>query len=342
MHLLIFRFSAMGDVVLTLPVIRGLLNAYPNLKVTLVTRKNFSPFFSNIERLKVFSPDFSKRHKGFFGVFRLFIDIKKMGQFDYIIDLHSVLRTHFLCFLFKLKGEKCLRLKKERSQKKAALKFSAEPNFKHTTERYIEVFRTAGFKFELANDCSFNFTETAGSDLKTYLDNLNLKNSNFVGIAPFAKHSLKVYPYHHLSELINKLSARPIDIFLFGGGKLELEKLNYLASGHENIHVVNLGLTLEILLMKHLKVIITMDSANMHIASLTGIPVISIWGATHPGIGFGPLNQPTGNTIQISVSELGCRPCTIYGKGKCRRGDFACMERINPQIILSCIEKFIE
>jgi ADP-heptose:LPS heptosyltransferase len=340
-NLLVFRFSAMGDVVLTLPVIRGLLNACPALKITLVTRKNFIPFFSGIERLEIIPADFASIHKGIPGIFRLFFEIKNHTKFNAVIDLHSVLRTHLLCFLFKLKGIKSYRLKKDRRQKKAALKTKGEPNLPHTTERYFKVFQKAGFEFKLAEGCSFS-GDIQNSGLADFLGKLNLKNSTFIGIAPFAKHLLKIYPEHHLVELLSRLAEMPVELFLFGGGKSEKETLSQLALKFDNAHVVNLPLSQELLFMQQLKVMLSMDSANMHIASIAGIPVVSVWGATHPGIGFGPLYQLQENVIHIPVSELECRPCTIYGKGTCRRGDFACMERIDPQTIFNRIKEIVE
>jgi ADP-heptose:LPS heptosyltransferase len=76
---------------------------------------------------------------------------------------------------------------------------------------------------------------------------------------------------------------------------------------------------------------ISMDSANMHLASLFGVPVISVWGATHPYTGFYGWAQPTGNAVQI---DLYCRPCSVFGNKPCYRGDHACMEQLPPELIL--------
>ena len=83
--------------------------------------------------------------------------------------------------------------------------------------------------------------------------------------------------------------------------------------------------------MSHLDVMISMDSSNMHLASLTGTPVVSIWGATHPYAGFLGWGQTAENAIQI---DLECRPCSIFGQKPCRRGDYACMNRIAPETII--------
>jgi ADP-heptose:LPS heptosyltransferase len=94
----------------------------------------------------------------------------------------------------------------------------------------------------------------------------------------------------------------------------------------------------ELILMSHLDVMISMDSSNMHLASLTNTPVISIWGATHPFAGFMGWNQDPANVIQVS---LPCRPCSIYGQKKCLRGDYACLRQIQPQTITDRVEAIL-
>ena len=94
----------------------------------------------------------------------------------------------------------------------------------------------------------------------------------------------------------------------------------------------------ELILMSHLDVMLSMDSANIHLASLTATPVVSVWGATHPYAGFVGWNQPQENIIQ---ADLDCRPCSIYGKRPCRRGDLACMNMIRPEQIVERIEQIL-
>ena len=90
--------------------------------------------------------------------------------------------------------------------------------------------------------------------------------------------------------------------------------------------------------MSHLDAMVSMDSSNMHLASLTGTPVVSVWGATHPYAGFLGWGQSTDNIVQI---DLECRPCSIYGQKPCRRGDYACMNGIAPETIVDKIENIL-
>jgi len=94
----------------------------------------------------------------------------------------------------------------------------------------------------------------------------------------------------------------------------------------------------ELILMSHLDLMLTMDSANMHLASLVRTPVVSVWGATHPFAGFMGWNQTAEKSIQ---ADLECRPCSIFGDKPCFRKDYACMNRIAPERIIRTIEKIL-
>jgi ADP-heptose:LPS heptosyltransferase len=95
----------------------------------------------------------------------------------------------------------------------------------------------------------------------------------------------------------------------------------------------------ELILMSHLDCMVSMDSANMHLASLTNTPVVSVWGATHPYAGFLGWNQNPDNIVQLN---LNCRPCSIYGSKPCMRQDFACMRNINPDTIAERVENVLK
>ena len=104
---LILRFSSMGDVVMTIPIIRCLQKKYPENKFIFVTRPKFTPFFKEFNNVETFEIDLKKRHKGFLGLFRLFSDLRKINP-KRIADLHSVLRTKIVTFLFAHLYYRCL------------------------------------------------------------------------------------------------------------------------------------------------------------------------------------------------------------------------------------------
>jgi ADP-heptose:LPS heptosyltransferase len=92
----------------------------------------------------------------------------------------------------------------------------------------------------------------------------------------------------------------------------------------------------ELSLLSHCDLMLTMDSAWMHLASLVGLPVVSVWGATHPFAGFMGWKQSAGNAVQV---DLPCRPCSVYGNKPCMRGDYACLNLITPEQIVEKIEQ---
>ena len=130
-------------------------------------------------------------------------------------------------------------------------------------------------------------------------------------------------------------------IFLFGSGEKEktiFEKWTSKYPQCTDTSVILNGLREELVLMKYLDAMITMDSANMHLASLVAVPVVSIWGATHPFAGFMGWNQNIDNAIQ---ADMPCRPCSIYGNKSCMRGDYACLKNIAPETIANKIETIL-
>ena len=161
-----------------------------------------------------------------------------------------------------------------------------------------------------------------------------------IGIAPFAAHEGKIYPVRLMEQVVEQLLAKHPDarIYLFGKGQREDETFPKWCAAHPQCVYVSQHLNNlrdELILMSHLQVMVSMDSANMHLASLVATPVVSVWGATHPFTGFMGWNQSPENAIQI---PLECRPCSIYGQKPCLRGDYACMRNIAPEQIVNRVE----
>ncbi|MCF0195305.1 MAG: glycosyltransferase family 9 protein [Bacteroidaceae bacterium] len=157
-----------------------------------------------------------------------------------------------------------------------------------------------------------------------------------IGVAPFAAHDGKIYPLELMREVVRRLAeGGRCDIYLFGGGQKEREVLEEWETEMPRVRSVAGrlgGLDKELELMSTLRLMLSMDSANMHLASLVGTPVISIWGATHPLAGFMGWRQSEANAIQV---DLPCRPCSIFGNKPCLRGDYACLRQITPEQIVA-------
>ena len=340
LNILIIRFSAFGDVAMTLPALYSVAKAYPNHIFYMLTSKNFEGLFTNqLSNIKVIGVDL-KMYKGVNGLLRLANKIRMNYKIDVVADLHSVLRSQFIRSYFFLHGKKVKYIDKERAKKEAIVKHKAPlTKLKHSIDRYRDVFSKLGFDSEMSFVSYFeNKTRNVAA-----LDNLSFDVSTpNIGIAPFAMHAEKMYPIDKMEEVLKAIVAKSnTHVYLFGGGKEEKEKFEEWEVKYPNVTSVIGKLTLEneLLLISYLSVLVSMDSANMHLASLVNTPVVSIWGATHPYLGFYGYKQPLSNAVQLE--DLDCRPCSVFGNVPCWRGDHACMNRIAPQTIVDKIDAVI-
>ena len=343
-RIIAFRLSAMGDVSLTVPVIKGIIEANPDLEITLVTRKFFAPFFYGIPRLQLQFPDLKVRHKGFFGLFRLYSDLKREEPFDAVIDLHGVIRTSVITFLFKIFGTPGFSIDKGRKEKKYLIKSKQIRMLKHTTERYLDTFIRAGLKGQIGKAPYFNIKEEAHLNAIRFLEKNEINAGKLkIGLAPFATLRPKIWDIQNFRELITLINAEhQVEFFLFGGGTEEIGLLNEFRKYSSNIHLVagELELSEELALISLLDLMISMDSSNMHLAALSGIPTISIWGGTHPAFGFNAIGQPLDYHIQTSTSSLPCRPCSVFGNKPCIFPAPKCMEMITPKYVFNKLLKY--
>lgn len=333
MRLLVIRTSAMGDVALLTPVLKGMREQYPDVELVLLTRPAFRPFFSSLEGLNIFSADFKIRHKGIAGIYKLFNDIKKSGEIDYVLDLHDVLRSKILRFIFRMNGIPVKVIDKGRKGKRLLIKGTKKEKLTHSSERYLNVFAKAGFNVTFSRGPWISPTPEALTNVSKIA---GISGNLLVGVAPFAKHDLKMWPEEYMVTLLRMISEKSNARFVLFGGREEADKLlAFQGKVAGSVSMAGkLSLEEELALMTRLNFMIAMDSSNMHMAALTGTKVISIWGATDPLAGFGPFGQPDEYCIRIPVNKLTCRPCTVYGKGKCRRGDHACMNWLTPETVL--------
>jgi ADP-heptose:LPS heptosyltransferase len=337
-HLLVFRFSSMGDVAMTVPVVTQLLKNYPSLTITFVSDQKFSALFHNIAGLQFYPVDMREKYHGFLGLLRLFIHLKKIKNVTAIADLHDVLRTKVLTFLFSITGIKVRRIDKGRKGKKALTRKFNKTLVQLPTsfQRYADVFARLGYAFTLANSAE-RIRLPANTVVKELLSN---NNTAVIGIAPFAKHREKTYPVEKMEKVIAALLNKKFKILLFGGGE-EMSLFEAWKNKFNNVQSIagKLSFEEELVLISHLDMMISMDSANMHLASLYGVPVVSIWGATHPFAGFYGFAQDDKNAVQ---ADLYCRPCSVFGNKPCYRGDWACMELIAPNHIIHKVENILQ
>lgn len=312
-HLLVIRLSALGDVALLVPVIRVVTATYPNLKLTVLTKKFFAPLFDGIPNVEVFEADVTGMHSGVIGLSRLAKELRDL-EIDAVADVHDVLRSNILKSVFYFYGIPVKQIDKGRSDKKA---LTADNNkvfkpLKPTYHRYADVFADLGYpvnldehKFPEKQKLSPNTREITGQNLNKWL-----------GVAPFAQHNSKVYPIDLMEKVLEKINEEgKTEIFLFGGGKAEKEKLEALANKFNLVRSVAGKLTFkeELALMSNLDGMLSMDSGNAHLAAMLGIPVVSLWGVTHPYTGFKAFGQPMENCLVPDLNEYPKIPTSIYG-----------------------------
>lgn len=346
MNIVVYRFSAMGDVAMLLPVLRGLLASNNNVEIYLVTRGSFSPLFAGIDRLHIIEADFKGKHKGLGGLAKLVSEIKLAVKKPYlVVDLHNVLRTKVLDLAFRLSGKRVVVFDKGRNAKKRAIKTKSFNGLPHTIERYCKPFLSLGFVFEPYKPPVLNISSTAENNADSFIRKYNSKSTK-LAIAPFAKHQQKCWGMDKIEELIRLVNENvDCSVFLLGGGNNEEVQLKELASKFSNCIVAanKLSLDSELALISKMNAVIAMDSANMHFAALTGTPTISIWGATHPALGFSAYAQPESNTIMCANNDkdVKCRPCSVYGNKPCSCGDMRCMTKISAKTVFDILVPYL-
>ncbi len=326
---------------MTLPVLKLLLLQFPQLKLTFVSNRLFLPLFADIDRLHFHSADLTGKHKGIKGLYILYNELKQQYDFDAIADLHQVLRTRAIRTFFAFSPARVAVIDKGRKDKKVLTRKGNKllTQLPSTFERYAEVFAKLGLPVKL-EEGFIPFKISTDEDHP--FQQLKHQGYRLIGVAPFAKHDEKMYPAGKMQELVRQLlQLNKVKVFLFGGGKKEsglLQQWEKLVPGVETVSgKMSLGKELEYI--SRLDVMVSMDSANMHLASLFGIPVISIWGATHPWLGFYGWGQSLVNAVQ---ADLFCRPCSVFGNKTCYRGNLECMTSIKPETVYQKVRKVLQ
>ena len=411
-HLLIIRFSAMGDVAMTVPVVKSLAQQYPDLRITVLSKPFARTLFDGLApNVSFMGADIKGEYHGIKGLNALYRRLTAKN-FTAIADLHSILRSSYLRMRFNFDRYRVAHIDKHRAMRRALTATNNKQLVQLPTpfEGYADVLAQLGYPVNI------NFTSIfppEGGDLKLIAPFINGKSKGeeekklserekaireetacegaeakilskekegkrdeekvlsegaegkrekekvlseekeeevkaeslkprgekWIGIAPFAAHKGKIYPLEKMERVIELLLEREPNcrIFLFGGGAEERELLTQWESRHDRCTCALLGsLYNELVLMSHLDTMVSMDSANMHLASLTGTRVVSVWGATHPFAGFMGWNQSPADAVQTT---LPCRPCSIFGNKPCLHGDYPCLNSITPEEIVERVLK---
>ena len=328
-NILLIRFSAIGDVAMTVPVLESVAKAYPDKHFTMLSNGRFAPFFAGMpENVSFIGVDLKKDYHGFGAMLKLFFRLRKR-HFDAVADMHGVLRTTALSVFYRLFFTKVKRIDKDRRSRKRLTRLkNKDLNPRLTSfDRYRLVLEKLGFVFDLKFRSIFG---DGKADLSAIKNIVGEKDCTWVGIAPFAAHKGKIYPLY-LMCLCRQ--------FVFAYGK-ERSLVEEWAQKYRSVEIIDprLGLEGELKVISNMEVMLAMDSSNMHLASITATPVVSVWGATHPYAGFMGWGQNPDNCIQL---DLPCRPCSIYGKKECIYADYRCLTGIDPDIVFAKVKAYL-
>jgi len=334
-HILVIRLSAMGDVAMTVPVLIALKKNHPETKITVLTKPHFEPIFKNISGIKVFRAEVNSKHKGLLGLWKLSRELKLLS-ITHVADLHNVLRSNILGWFLRSQSVSLRKVNKGRQEKRELVRIenkSFKP-LKNTIERYQEVFIELGFTFNIGKSIFLPRQEFSNNLLHFSKE----KFKKTIGVAPFATYSSKMYSLSLMEEVIRNLITDGNNrVFLFGGGVSEVKQLSILDSkfGAEVQSVAGtLSFEEELTIISNLDVMLAMDSSNGHLAANYDVPVITIWGVTHPYAGFKPFNQSLENSLLPDRKKFPMIPTSIYGNKFPKQYEEA-INTIKPKTIVS-------
>lgn len=332
--IIVLRFSAMGDVAMVASVLQELVAQNKDTELVMVSRAAFKPFFDGINKVTFHAIEPKKQHKGVRGLYQLFTELKRYDALA-IADLHDNIRSRMLCLFFRLAGVKIKRIDKGRLEKKALTRpiNKVFKQLKQTVERYADVFKSLNLNLTLSHQLV-----RKEKQIPAKAEHLFSSSVKKIGISPFAQHIYKMYALPNMEMVITELDRLEYDIFIFGGGNEEQAIAEGWANQFKSVKnlIGNFTLTEELEIISNLDLMLSMDSSGMHMASLMGVPVVSIWGPTHPYAGFLGYGQLASDCLQVDDP---IRPNSIYGNKPCLSGVVPCIDLVKPATVVNKIKQ---
>ena len=315
------RFSSIGDVVLTTPVLRGLKEQIDQAEIHYLTKKVFEPIVKNNPRIdKIYT---IKKH------IDEVIGELKQENYDFILDLHNNIRTKSVKLKLRKPSQSFSKLNWEKWLL-VRLKRNHLPKV-HIVERYFDAARKLGVK----NDhlpCEYYLAESENVNVEK---EFGASPKGFIALAIGAQFATKRMPKSLLSDIIKTLNQPVILI----GGPTDLKLAKELMDEFPESRLMNAcgkySLNQSASIVKQSNGIITNDTGMMHIASCFGLKIVSVWGNTVPDLGMFPYSPQNKNYSIHQVEGLSCRPCSKIGFKECPKGHFDCMLKQKPEEIVS-------
>jgi heptosyltransferase-2 len=329
-RILVIRLSSLGDAILTSHALRCIRNAHPNATLDIVTYSEFTQVFE-------FNPHLNNvfglpRKLGLSAVY-YFIDsiIKENGKYDVVIDLQGKIKS---VIIRNVASNHALHFEKNRFKKKLFVNFKKNllPQ-RNIAERYVDTCSPLGviddglgLELWLPEE---NSAKVYSPEQRKYAQ----KDKYLIGIAPGAKHLTKRFPAEKFAEVCNKLSARINAEFCFIGSKSEKPLFEEIKNASSAVFINDTGsetILESARLLSRCDLLISNDSAPVHIAAARRTPVVVIFSSTVPAFGFAPFRTPS----RIIETEIDCRPCSHIGRTECPKGHLNCLMMIEPESIV--------
>lgn len=339
-NVLVMRLSVLGNVAMTIPVLYPVCKANPDTRFIMLTKMwPATMFHDRPANLKVVDFDVKGNHSGLFGLLKLSAQLYKLYDIDAVADLHNLRGTKIIDAYMRARGAKVAGLDREKSKRKALVTHKTNEPVTPIHERYRNVFKQLGLE---APD---NFTHLYdGRDWPVSPIVLDKEpGQRWIAISPFSSHRNKAYPLDQMEKVIAELTKHEnYWIFLMGGGKAEKIALRSIARKYKNVvsmAEVKHKFIDEYALFAKCDLMLTMESANMHLASLVDLQAMTIWGPTSSACGYLGYNQIVEDDIQL---DMPCRPCSISGDKPCKFKDYRCLKNISPEYIAKHVIEAVE
>jgi ADP-heptose:LPS heptosyltransferase len=312
--ILIIRFSSIGDIVLTTPVIRCIKQQLPQVELHFVTKASFKNVLDlnpHINKLHTFEKEITEL-------------TQKLSdeKFDIVVDLHKNLRSYRLKRALKTKSYS---FDKINLRKFLAVNFkmrSVLPQ-KHIVERYFETVLPLGVK---SDGLGLDYFIPSNEEVAVFSKHFKEVPTKYLALVVGGSYYTKKIPLNKLKEIVER---SPLPIILLGGDKDRIiaEELSKTFPSIINF-CGSLSLHQSASVLRQAEWVITSDTGLMHIAAAFGKKIISVWGNTIPEFGMSAY-KPNSENLMLEVKELTCRPCSKLGHKKCPVGHFKCMNDID-------------
>lgn len=343
-HVLVIRLSALGDVALMAPLVHDYAVANPGIRFTVAGPPLLQPLFTGMDNVEYLG---MKKKQSFIKIYKV---LNAVGA-DTVVDLHKVNRVGFALTLLRLRHLfnfhfRLCALRKGKLTRWLYLHHLYHHPRKPQYQRYDEVFQRAELRLTPG-------TSPVSTPLSKWR---GVGGEAAIGIAPFSQHQGKIWPWENTCRLVSMLADSGYRVLLFGSKEEapQLESLENKLNSSPKLEEVSTdrrtegsvkslagkqSFAEELDIIKNLSLMVSMDSSNMHFASVLGVPVVSIWGATHPDFGFYPQQQSRDNAL---VANLPCQPCSAFGQKACRYGDYRCLAAITPEMVFIRIQQILQ